>query len=552
MDGMDAPDAVLAALSRLLPRIAEEGGDAEAVAEAKLGDALAKAASIGPEQAEITVALVRRCLQALAVLEPRRLAEGEWQFASFPASLLAHSLLSGLGAPDFRLLESGFWDASDYRIDAQRSLIKRSEELRASQQPAGLVPIRRVWVAWAFIALDGRFLLVRREDPAQHRIGSRGQFVFPGGRASPQDLPDLSLAARLDFFDPQKKPDDTVVAEAFANALHRELHEELEISASELASAVSAQDPIHYAALEGGKSAYSATEYLLQPFKIELTDAGKTSLLRCLAAHPERFDWFTPEELATGLNAKGSKAFVDAIGNASLDAAKFSISIGAKPSFKDAITLPGNTEEPFSVGVTGREKPVHAALDVDEINTLNWLAAVRRNEPVDELTDGISVAIGSGWVLVDYDSQFAKLKQLAEKLEDAGLSLLDFHERAVRLNADGEIHYSPFRFSFDIQDEKRGKAYKLTLHRREIRSPLGVATERQTTTSLPEKLGAAIYSLLQGDPGPALDDFDTVKRMQRDIRDALEPIGLRVLIRQVDGVPELTVRGELAPKCTGS
>ena len=546
MEGMDAPDAVLAALSRLLPRIAEEGGDAETVAETELGDALAEAAGISPEKAGITVALVRRCLQALAVLEPRRLAGGEWQFTSFPASLLAQSLLDGLGMPDFRLLEPGFWDVSDYRIDAQRDLIKRSEELRAAQQPAGLVPIRRVWVAWAFVALDGRFLLVRREDPAQHRIGNRGQFVFPGGRVSPEDLPDLSLSARLDFFDPKIESDDAVVAQAFDNALRRELHEELEISPSQLASVVSAHDLIHYAALEGGKSAYSATKYFLQPFKIELTDAGKTSLLRCLAAHPERFDWFTPEELAARLNAKGSKAFVDAIGNASLDAAKFSILIGAKPSFKDAITLPGSTEEPFSVGVTGREKPVHARLDVDEITTLSWLAAVRRGEPVDELTDGISVAIGSGWVMVDNDTQFARLKQLSEKLEYTGLSLLDFHERAVRANADGEIHYSPSRFSLNIQDEKRGKAYRLTLHRREIHSPLGVAPERQTTASLPEKLGAAIYSLLQGDPGPALDDFDTVKRMQRDIRDALEAIGLRVLIRQVDGVPELTVRGQLA------
>lgn len=253
------------------------------------------------------MALVRRCLQALAVLEPRRLAGGEWQFTSFPASLLARSLLNGLSTPDFRLLEPGFWDASDYRIDAQRSLIKRSEELRAAQQPGGLVPIRRVWVAWAFIALAGRFLLVRREDPAQHRVGSRGQFVFPGGRASPQDLPDLPLAARLDFFDPQKQSDDAVIARTFDNALRRELHEELEIPPGQLVSAVPARDLIRYTALEGGKSAYSATEYLLQPFKIELTDAGKTSLLRCLAAHPERFDWFTCEELATGLNAKGSK-----------------------------------------------------------------------------------------------------------------------------------------------------------------------------------------------------------------------------------------------------
>jgi 8-oxo-dGTP pyrophosphatase MutT (NUDIX family) len=540
MDGMDAPDTILATLSRLLPRVAEEGGEAEAIAETTLATTLAETAGIHPEQAATTVVLVRRWLQALAVLEPRRLAAREWQFASFPASLLARSLLSGLGSPEFHLLEPGFWDASDYRIDAQRKLIKCSEELRAAM-PDGLVPIRRVWVAWAFVALDGRFLLVSREDPAQHRAGSRGQFSFPGGRVSPQDLPELPLATRLDFFDPHKQPVNAVIAKAFANALHRELHEELDISASQLASAVPASQLTHYAALEGGKSAYSATEYLLQAFKVELTNAGKIALLRCLAAYPERFDWFTQDELAKGVNANGAKAFVDAIGNTPLDATAFDIRIGTTPLFKEAITLPSNNEEPLSVGVTGREKPVHLALQADEITNLNWLAAVRRNEPVNELTDGVSIAIGSGWVLVDHDDQFDKLKHLAAKLEDAGLPLLAFHERAVRLNVDGEIHYSPFLFSIDLQDERRGKTYKLTLHRWEIRSTLGVAPKQQITASLPEKLGAAIYSLLQGDPNQALDDFDTVKRMQRDIRNALDGIGLRVLIRQVDGVPELTV-----------
>lgn len=543
MECMDAPETVLATLSRLLPRVAEEGGDAEAVAEAALAAALAEAAGIHPEQAGTTVSLIRRWLQTLAVLEPRRLAAGEWQFASFPASLLARSLLAGLAMPEYHLLEPGFWDASDYRIDAQRKLIKYNEELRTAL-PSGLVPIRRVWVVWAFAALDGRFLLVRREDPAQHRPGSRGQFSLPGGRVSPQDLPQLPLATRLDFFDPHQQPVDAVTAPAFANALHRELHEELDISASQLASAVPARQLIHYTALEGSKSAYSATEYLLQAFKVELTDTGKTALLRCLAAYPERFDWFTQEELAAGVNAKGSKAFVDALGDTPLDAAAFDIRIGTTPLFKEAITLPCNSEEPLSVGVTGREKPVHLALQVDEITCLNWLAAVRRNEPVKELTDGISIATGSGWVLVDDDGQFDKLKHLAAKLEDAGLPLLAFHERAVRLNTDGEIHYSPFLFSVDLQDERRGKAYKLTLRRLEIRSSLGVAPEQQVTASLPEKLGAAIYSLLQGDPSQALDDLDTVKRMQRDIRNELDCIGLRVLIRQVDGVPELTVYRE--------
>ncbi|WP_347259356.1 hypothetical protein [Rudaea sp.] len=539
---MDAPDTVLAAFSRLLPRIAEEGGEAETIAETALARSLAKAAEISQAQADIAVALVRRWLQALAMLEPRRLAEGEWAFVSFPAHLLARSLLNGLGTPNFRLLEPGFWDSSDYRVDKQRILLKQAEELRATQPP-GLVPIRRVWVAWTWLALDGRFLLVRREDPVQHRAGSKGQFVFPGGKVSPQDLPDLPLSARLDFFDPNQPANADIAAHAFRAALLREIHEELDIQPSDLAATTTVLAPIRYVALEGAKSTFSATEYWIQPFKLKLSDAGKTALLCCLAAYPERFDWFTSDELATGTNADGAKAFVDAINNAPpLDAGNFAVSIGLAKPFRDAITFPGTIEEPFAVGITGRERPVRVALSVDEVATLNWFAAVRRHEPVAQLADGISVASCSGWVLVDNDDLFARLKLLSARLDEGGLSLLDFHERAVRLNVSEEVHYSPFLMSLGVDDEKRGKAFKLMLHRREIHSPLGTAAEHRVTASLPEKLGIAIYSLMHGDPGPALDDFDTVKRMQRDIRATLDDIGLRVLIRQVDGVPELTVR----------
>lgn len=548
MAGMDTSAALLAILSRLLPRVVEEGTDAETIAEAKLVQRLAESAGVSLEQAATTLALVRCWLQALSVLEPRRLAAGEWRFVSFPAFLLAKSLLNGLSTAEFRLLEPGFWDAGDYRVDKQRALIKQVEELRAAL-PLALMPIRRVWVAWAWVALDSRFLLVRREDPVVHRDGSRGEFVFPGGRVSPQDLPDLPLSARLDFFDPNQPANMAVAEHAFRAALLREIHEELDIPPSGLTAATVVREPVRYLALEGAKSAYSATEYLIQSFKLELHATGKTALLRCLAVYPERFDWFTTDELAAGSNAAGARAFVDAIRNElPLDAECYAVHIGGSVTLNEPVEIPSRLGEPFNVGITGRERQIHIPLEPEEVATLAWLAAIRRNEPVTELAEGVSTTSAGGWILVDDDVRFAKLRQLASKLEGAGLPLLDFHERGARLNAANEMNFSPSLFSLVVLDERRGKSYKLTLIREEIRSPLGVAPARQIVTSLPEKFGNAVYSLEQGDPGPALNDFDTVKRMQRDIRGALNDIGLRALIRQVDGVPELTVlRSEAEP-----
>jgi 8-oxo-dGTP pyrophosphatase MutT (NUDIX family) len=535
---------LLAEVSRILPRIAEESSDREEIPEADLIERLTHAAGIGKEEAGSVLGIVRRLLQSLSILDEARLGAGVWALVSFPASLLARSLLSGLGVTDFRLLEQGFWNASEYLVDRQRALIKRSEELRAAT-PVGLAPIRRVWVAWAWIALDGKFLMVRREDPAPHRDGSRGQFVFPGGRVSKEDLPEsayLTTSRFLDFFDPNVEMDSSHARIAFSRTAIRELQEELEIRSDAFETVTPVGEPIRHTSLEGAKSAYSATEYHIQPFKVALKDAGKTDLLRCLATHSDRFAWFTAEELATGANAAGAKAFVDAIheGTTSLAPADFSIAIGNTSSLKDPINLPDNSSEFFSVGVTGRERQVHVELSNDETEILNWLAAVRRGDQIEGLNRGVSITNGAGWVLIDDDHVLAELKKLAAKLDLAGLPLLDFHEKAIRLSTLNP-YFSSSSFSMAIQDENRGKSYRLILSRRRLQSILGVASAKEASISLPEILGNAIYSLSQGDIEFALANIDSVKRMQRDIRAFLDAVGARLLIRQVDGVPELTV-----------
>lgn len=482
---------MLADVCRVLPRIAEESSDREETPEAELLQRLITSTGVEPQEAGSVLGVVRRLLQALSVLDERRLSVGVWAFVSFPAALLTRSVLGGLGEAEFRLLEPGFWNGSEYLIDPQRALIKRSEELRAAL-PIGLVPIRRVWVSWAWVALDGKFLMVRREDPAPRRDGSRGQFVFPGGRVSKEDLPQLTYMTAsqcLDFFDPNLEIDASHVSYAFSKALRRELREELEIPTNAFEAETPVGELIHYNTLEGAKSSYSATEYRIQPFKVGLTDAGKTSLLRSLAVHPERFAWFTADELAAGVNADGAKAFVDAIrqGGPSLDPGVFTIPIGNAPPLGDSIDIPGNPSEAFAVGVAGRERHVHVDMDVIEIDLLNWLAAVRRGDVVEELAVGVSIVSGTGWVFVDDDNSLASLTALACKLEAKGLPLLNFHGRAVRLNAAAP-HFSPTLLSMEIQDERRGKSYHLSLSRRRLKSPLGVATAKEASITLPEIL----------------------------------------------------------------
>ena len=67
----------------------------------------------------------------------------------------------------------------------------------------------------------------------------------------------------------------------------------------------------------------------------------------------------------------------------------------------------------------------------------------------------------------------------------------------------------------------------------------------QEKARVSEKLGAAIYGLLRGDATAALENLDTVKRVQRtELREFLSAVGARLLIRQVDGVLELSARAK--------
>src|SRR5690349_6580184 len=95
---------LLADVARLLPRILEESSDREEMPETTLVEGLVADSGADAIQARSVVGMVRRCLQALSALDEAQLANGTWAFASFPAFLLARSLLLGLADTQYRLL----------------------------------------------------------------------------------------------------------------------------------------------------------------------------------------------------------------------------------------------------------------------------------------------------------------------------------------------------------------------------------------------------------------------------------------------------------------
>lgn len=541
------------AVARLLPRIAEEGGDVESVCERDLIERISVDLE-GRAQAEALVVLTRRILQSLSLLDDEALSRGDWRMASFPALLCARSLLSGLGDQNVRLLAPGFWEVSEFAVDRQRQLLRHMESQRRGNALA-CRPVRRVWVSWALMAFDGKFLLVRREDGRVFREGSLGEFVLPGGRASSADLAGLVLEDRLAFFDPWRDPDGlTVAGPTLQRTLSRELYEELLLDAESITDVDVSHGLIRHTEVEGAASAHALTEYFIQLFRVELKPSGKMRLLKTLADHPERFAWFSAVELAKGANEGGQTAFVDALrqefGEAlgsALDASQFDLDFGTATPTAKPFDLPSMPSDPLQIGPSGQERSVHIGLSESEIRLLLFLVAVRRGDPIESMAPGLSTVPNLGWLLISDEKLWLKARNLCAAVNRCipESPLLSIEGQAIRINVSDSSfsHYSPSEFRLQAIDERRGMSYRLRLERMAIESEFGTTRPVMLETHVSGKLGAAIYGLLHGDCEQALQDMDTVKRMQRvELRPFLQQAGLRLLVRQVDGVPELYVK----------
>ena len=296
----------------LLPLYSEEDDLREAVPEVELLEQLS--VSFGRPAAQANLAVVRRLFEALCLLDLRVLQQRVWAFSSFSAFLAAQSLLQTLSTPDQRLCEADYWrtaaEVGNTAIEEQRVLLHQLESRRARFHPTkSAEPIRYVYVAWGLLRLGGLFLLHHREDLTRPNVKN---YVFPGGRFKPSDLPlkqqTPNILRRLHC------SQSATALEALPSTLERELLEELGIRSGEHFSAAPRQILAPYRRVEGTGNKHAYTEYVLALYEVRLTAEGETQLLATVADKNDKLSWFSAEDLANPLGrADGKTAFIDAL-----------------------------------------------------------------------------------------------------------------------------------------------------------------------------------------------------------------------------------------------
>ena len=525
----------LEALITALPLYAEEGNFGETVSETELCERLSQ---VGYPAPELLLGWVRRLFEALCLLERHPLAQGNWRFISFPASLVGRSLLETLACPKQTLFEAHYWEQGSHRpepeAEKQRRILEELESARERFHPSGAArPIRTVHVASALIRFDDRFLLLHRED--QSRSEGR-DYVLPGGRVNLSDIrsdlsPDAALRDLMGL--------DSALAEAaFPTTLARELEEELGLLPEHYrASRWKTLEP--YKMREGTRNNWALTQYRIVLFTVELKPEGEFRIVRREAEQGEKLVWFSIDDLDRGKTVEGHGAFIEAL--TETFGSGFREELGRIPDSRpdrrsreqgEEWELPSKPGEDFRVGKTGKEGPVVLELSTPAWELLHLLAWHHLGLPV-ELTESTVKCLGGGWIQILDPALETAANALAETLGRERRTWLDRAPEAdfIRLATPPHtVYLCPEHYRYRLDESEGGN---LILQLQKIETNWGTLCARTVRVPLTPRNFEA-FQLLQNGQDPRSDRRFEGADIEREIRRQLGPqrreIGLRKLI----------------------
>lgn len=523
-------------LAYLLPPMLAEDDVTQEVSRSSLATGLMDVTP--PAQAEAALAVVERLFCALALLHPGSAAQGLWRFNSYSAWLVARSLLESLATDHHTLLDPGYWcqQPAEVEVEEQRALLKRMENGRVDYHPDNAArPIRFVYVAWAVIRLDDRFLLYAREDKV--RSDARGHFGLPGGRFKLSDAP---VAER-----PPRAEHDFAYGIGhwpmahLQRSLYRELREELALSERDHYILGPDIDITPYSRIEGARNHHSYTEYRMRLFPLQLNTHGVLKLFERLQRCPELFAWFTADELGMERNARGQRAFVTALVEhfgtelkelVALPQAIVETHLVNTPHI--GIDIPLAPERPVTSGRSGKPLKEHAARLTETEHRWLWVLAWHAKSLPFADADNVGL-LPLGWVRVD---DIAVVLSLRDKLDASDLPLVEIEDgRYARLSINPRmVYFDPEFFRYRLH----GDAIKgsLELFSVEMDTPLGILKHDSVSIELNTTLTGELRHL---DGVERLADNTQSSEHLRRMLDAVmsaatKNMGVRQLIAHVD------------------
>jgi 8-oxo-dGTP pyrophosphatase MutT (NUDIX family) len=542
-----------------LPRYAEEEGDFYSVSRVGLIDALCQQHAIDHVLVGNTVALIENLLDTLAVLDSVSLQKGEWCFVSFPAQLMATSVLTALSDTESRLFKPNFWNTqgiSNDKKNQQRDVLSIVETSRyenhASNQAS---PIRYCYVAWSIIKLDGKILFYQREDTQKRYDKTAGDYGLIGGRANQNDVPIADKEALLKEL---HSPNSGLIKKALPETLKRELREEAGLLFESHYTFKPWRSLTPYRQVQGTAPNHALTEYYLEIFQIDLTLDGYLFLLQKIKSD-DRLAWFSIEDMVRGETTDGKLAYIKALYDDFADektalAAELMVFPDSfashylfQPS-KYGLNLPIDHKMPFLVGVLGKEKPLDLNLTDRQFFIVLGLASHLRGFEFANVDENITFH-SVGWIEVKCNSALqSELINLAGLLKDTDLIIENHHDMFFRLSISPDVvYFDESLFSFIVkQADLCGVKTKIpvTIQRVSFETALGkvkeISEEFKLTLEFAHKLKLLSVHQFSTENEDAVKIEDTYKKGLHKEPKFLA-LGLRGLIRREAGIIKLVL-----------
>ena len=530
-----------------LPLHAEEGGFCTTISRKDLLYAVTDTGDAAATEAQLQI--IERLFDSLSLLDSEQLAQGQWRFVSFSASLLARSLLETLADSDSRLLERHFWlsDQPEPVITEQRQILHELEIKRVClHRHQCAKPIRYVHVAWAFIKLEGRFLLHHREDKHRQDIAN---YVPIGGKLHLCDLGEsFSQAEALALM---QSPAQADIFKALSVTLQREVAEETGLHFGEHYQFSEWRSLKPYRQVEGAGARHAYTEYQIVIYQLQLTRSGFFALMQCLH-DSSALVWFSPAELAQSFKSDGKLAFVNALQTEwQDDVAKLTAVLDAfKDSYNDSnldnifnqpVTLPVNNPL-LLIGKTGAERELPIEWDEEQCRLLLALGWHRRGLAL-SLNEDIR-AYPYGWLIIKNEAICQQLIEMANQLADWDLPLIECVDSiAFRLNLATDAVFfadSLFRLQF-IQESNR---IGIELTSESLITPIGALSASALFIPLSAKLTRELSQVATAKVFQ-VENLNLPGLVRREIEKSTQLRGLRKLMRQDNGIYLLTIKGLL-------
>jgi 8-oxo-dGTP pyrophosphatase MutT (NUDIX family) len=546
---------LIQALISQLPRYAEEEGDFYSVPREDLINALCHQHRLEHAIAENTIALIETLLDTLAVLNTAYLQKGEWCFISFPAQLLATSILTAMSDNESRFFADNFWntqDIADAKKNQQREVLSIVENQRYEHHASHKAkPVRYIYVAWGIIKLDGNILFYQREDTRKRFDKKAGDYGLIGGRLNQHDVPgDMpALLAEL------QSEHSALIKKALPETLKREIREESGLIFEQHYRFKPWRSLKPYRQVQGSAPNHALTEYYLDIFQVELTLEGYLFLQQQIK-RDDNLVWFAIEDVVKDEAADDRIAYVKALVDdfdkdhsalkTELLALPDSFTAGYlfnPPKSEYGLTLLMDAEKPLLAGVLGKAKPIDVALTPRQSAVLLGLAAHGRGFEFATVEQNI-IFHPYGWIDVKNNPTLqAELKQLAELFKGTDLIIESHHDVLFRLSINPDVVYfdeALFTYSVHKADLTGTKTkIPVSIERKALVTALGITKVKvekiPVTLEFAHKLQQLSEKQFSSDNEEAVKIEDTYKKgLHKEPR--FSALGLRGLIRREAGI----------------